>query len=259
MVNILLEEKEIIKWLDITKKLINDEKIIPYYQAIIDVKTEKIVKYEVLARGDLNGEIIAPFKFLDAADKLGLTSSITRIIVQKSFQFFSSNSYDFSINIAQRDLVEGYLPRFFSQKLDLYNIDASRVTLEILENITISVDNKHIQSELDTLKKMGFSIAVDDFGVENSNFGRLVDINLDIIKIDGFFIRNIVKSEKDKLIVKSIASLAKTLGMKVVAEYVESQEILDIIKELGIEYAQGYHIGKPQDKLLEEVQNEKNQ
>ncbi len=98
---------------------------------------------------------------------------------------------------------------------------------------------------------MGFSIAIDDFGTENSNFSRLVDINLDIIKIDGFFIKNIVKSQKDQLVVKSIVSLAKTLGVKVVAEYVENQEILDIITEMDIDYAQGYHIGKPSPTLLE--------
>ncbi len=251
--HVILEEKEMIKWLKITKNLIEEEKILPYYQPILDIKTQKIGKYEVLARADLDGKIIPPFRFLDAAEKLGILSSITRMIIQKSFQFFQRNSYEFSINIAQRDLAEGYLPAFFAQKLELYDIEASRVTLEILENITVSVDNKHIQNELDRLKEMGFSIAVDDFGVENSNFGRLIDINLDIIKIDGFFIKNIVKSEKDKLIVKSIASLAKTLNIKVVAEYVESKEILEIIEELGIDYAQGYYIGKPEPYLLESV------
>jgi len=247
----ILEEKEIIKWLNVTKELIRDDKIFPYYQAMLDIKSNKIVKYEVLARADYQGEILAPFFFLDAAEKLGMTSSISKMIIQKSFQFFAQNNYEFSINIAQRDLLEGYLVSFFKQKLELYSIDASRVTLEILENVTVSADNKAIQEELNSLKKMGFSIAIDDFGTENSNFSRLVDINLDIIKIDGFFIKNIVKSKKDQLVVKSIVSLAKTLGVKVVAEYVENQEILDIITEMDIDYAQGYHIGKPSPTLLE--------
>jgi len=246
----ILEEKEIIKWLNVTKELIRDDQIFPYYQAILDIKSNKIIKYEVLARAHYKEEVLAPIFFLDAAEKLGMTSSISKIIIQKSFQFFSQNNYNFSINIAQRDLLEGYLVNFFKQKLELYNIDASRVTLEILENVTVSIDNKAIQKELSALKGMGFSIAIDDFGVENSNFSRLVDINLDIIKIDGFFIKNIVNSEKDQLVVKSIVSLAKTLGVKVVAEYVENQDILDIITEMGIDYAQGYHIGKPSPTLI---------
>ena len=249
--HVILEEKEIIRWLEITRRLIKDDAIFPYYQALLDIKTGKIQKYEVLARAEVDGKVIAPFYFLDAAEKLGLMSSITRMMIQKSFQFFSKNDYEFSINLSQRDLLEGYLVKFFKQKLQLYNIEASRVTLEILENITISVNNKQIQHELDTLKSMGFSIAVDDFGIENSNFGRLIDIDLDIIKIDGFFIKNITNSQKDRLVVESITSLARTLGMKVVAEYVESEEILDIITEIGIDYAQGFHIGKPQNKLLE--------
>jgi EAL domain-containing protein (putative c-di-GMP-specific phosphodiesterase class I)/PleD family two-component response regulator len=248
--HLIVEEKEIIRWLDLTKVLIKEEGIFPYYQAILDIKSGMIKKYEVLARAEVDGKIIAPFYFLDAAEKLGLTSSITKIMIQKSFQFFAKNDYEFSINIAQRDLLEGYLADFFKQKLELYNIDPSRVTLEILETITVSVDNNHIQEELNTLKNMGFSIAVDDFGVENSNFGRLIDINLDIIKIDGYFIKNIVKSKKDRLIVESITSLAKTLGIKVVAEYVENEDILKIISDIGIDYAQGYYIGKPQSELL---------
>jgi len=248
--HVIVEEKEIIKWLDITKKLIQNDGIFPYYQAIQNIKTGNIDKYEVLARAEVDGEIIAPFYFLDAAEKLGLTSSVTRIIIQKSFQFFSKNDYEFSINIAQRDLLEGYLSGFFKQKLELYNIKASRVTIEILENITISVDNEQIQHELETLKEMGFCIAIDDFGVENSNFGRLVDINLDVIKIDGFFIRNITRSDKDRHIVESIAYLARTLGLKVVAEYVENEAILKVISQIGIDYAQGYHIGRPQSTLL---------
>ena len=246
----ILEEKEIIKWLNITKELIKDDKIFPYYQPILDIKTNKIIKHEVLARAHYNEEILAPYFFLDAAERLGMTSSISKIIIQKSFRYFSSNSYNFSINITQRDLLEDYLPGFFKQKLELYKIDASRITLEILENITVSVDAKAIQKELSILKAMGFSIAIDDFGIENSNFSRLVDINLDIIKIDGFFIKNIVDNHKNQLIVKSIVSLAKTLDVKIVAEYVENQAILTTITELGVDFAQGYHIGKPSPTLL---------
>jgi len=248
--NVISEEKEVIKWLKITKELIEKDAIFPYYQALLDIKTDKIYKYEVLARAEIDGKIIAPFYFLDAAEKLGLMSSITRMIIQKSFRFFSQNNYEFSINISQRDLLEGYLVGFFEQKLELYGIDPSRVTLEILENVTISINGKQIQNELDNLKNMGFSIAIDDFGVENSNFGRLVDINFDIVKIDGFFIKNLAKSSKDRLIVESIVSLARTLGMKIVAEYVENKEILDVLIEMGVDYAQGYYIGKPEDHLI---------
>jgi EAL domain-containing protein (putative c-di-GMP-specific phosphodiesterase class I) len=97
---------------------------------------------------------------------------------------------------------------------------------------------------------MGFKIAVDDFGIENSNFSRLLDIQLDFIKIDGLFIKDLKKNMKNRTITRAIVNLAKTLGIKTVAEYVEDEGIYNLIKECGIDYAQGYHIGKAEPQLL---------
>ena len=244
------QEKEKIRWLSITKTLIEEENIIPYYQAIVDVKSKETVKYEVLARGIVDGEIVAPFMFLEAAEQLGLMSSITKIIIQKSFQFFANTSHHFSLNIAQRDLLEGYLPEFLAHKLEAYQIEPSSITLEILENITLLSNSDAITKQLDALKDMGFEIAIDDFGVENSNFGRLVDINIDTIKIDGFFIKDVNLNLKDQKIVKAIVNLAKALGIKTVAEFVETEEVYNIISELEVDYAQGYYFSRPNEALL---------
>lgn len=245
------EEKEKIRWLSITKKLIEEENIIPYYQAIVDVNTQKVIKHEVLARGIIDGKIIDPVFFLEAAQQLGLISSISKIIIQKSFQFFANTQHNFSINIAQRDLLEGYLPEFLVQKLEYYNISASSVTIEILESITLLKDSKIITEQLNLLEEIGFQIAIDDFGVENSNFSHLVDININIIKIDGFFIKNIVNNEKGQKIVKAIVNLAKALEIKTVAEFVETQEIFEMVKDLGVDYAQGYYFSIPKNSLLD--------
>ena len=102
--------------------------------------------------------------------------------------------------------------------------------------------------------KINIANKLDDFGVENSNFSRLLEIDLDLIKIDGLFIKNIHISEKDKKVVQAIVGLARTLGVETVAEFVENEEVLKTLIECGVDYAQGYYIGKPEKYLLEELE-----
>jgi len=240
----IIEEQKNIMMMNTVKELICDEDIVPYYEAILDVSTDEIIRYDVSVRGLIENELVKPSFFMNTAKRLGLISSVTKIIIQKSFQFFANNNYDFSIKITHRDLLEGYLPNFLAQKIKLYNIDASRITLEILENISISFDGKVIDNNIEAIKKMGVNIVIYDLGIENSNITKLVDIHLDLIKIDGHLINDMIKNEKARLIVKHISSLAKTLEIKVVAEHIDTKEILDIAKEIGIDYAQGSYVGQ---------------
>lgn len=244
------QERDAISWLKRTRELILEDKIEPYYQAIKNISKGEIYKYEVLARGIDNGEIIEPRYFISQAERLGLISSITKMIINKSFAFFSQNDLLFSINITERDLLENYLEDFFQDKLQTYKIDPARVSIEILENITLQKYDCKISEQLNRLKDIGFSISIDDFGVENSNFSRLLNIELDYIKLDGIYIRNLKLSERNRTITRAIVNLAKTLNIKTIAEFVEDEEIYSLVQECDIDYAQGYHIGKPQKGIL---------
>lgn len=245
----IMKEKENIIWLDLTKILIRDNCIYPYFQPILNISTGKIEKYEVLARAIHAKEAIPPIFFIPAAEKLGLITEITKNIIIKSFEYFSGSDNKFSINLSDLDFKEKYLCDFLKENLIKYNINPNNVTFEILENITID-ENSDIIEQINSLKDGGFGIAIDDFGADNSNFSRFLDIDCDIIKIDRIFIKNIDKNEKHKIIVKTIVNLAKMLNIKTVAEYVENKEILETIKECGVDYAQGYLIGKPEAKIL---------
>jgi len=243
-------EKEALQWLGLSRELVMQEEIEPYYQPIMDLKTGEIYKYEALARGVKKEEVITPAYFIEPSEKLGLSTAITRMMINKTFAFFQDKREHFSINLTERDMLEGYLIEFLQEKIKAYSIEPSRVTFEILENITIANNSERITQKLNELREMGFKIAVDDFGIENSNFSRLLDINLDFIKIDGLFIKDLKKSQKNRTITQAIVNLAKTLGIKTVAEYVEDEEIYNIIKECGIDYAQGYYIGRPSPELV---------
>jgi EAL domain-containing protein (putative c-di-GMP-specific phosphodiesterase class I)/PleD family two-component response regulator len=241
-----------IAWLNITKQMIKEDKIEAYFQPIINIETGKIVKYEVLARGNYEGKMYSPYYFIGAAEKLGLIDSITRIIINKSFAKFSATDMEFSINITQRDLLDEYFGIFLDDKMKRYMIKPEQVTLEVLENITIGKYQEKILASLKKLKAKGFKIAIDDFGVENSNFSRLLEIKFDYIKLDAIFIKNIHHNKNDRTVVSAMVSMAKSLGIETIAEFVESNEVLEILRKNGVNMAQGYLIGKAEPYLIDE-------
>lgn len=242
-------EKEVIEWVNTTKELIENDAIIPFYQGIKDIKNNSIYKYEVLARATLHGDIIPPFRFLEPARRMGLITTITRMMVSKSFAFFEHNDFEFSINITEEDLVEGYLVDFVSNKLQRHNIKAERVTFEILESINIYSKDNNVSTNLKALKTLGCKIALDDFGVENSNFLRLLELDFDYLKLDGIFIKVLDQSEKSQKIVKTIVKLSQAMDIKVIAEFVENRQIYELLHGYGVDFAQGFYVAKPSESL----------
>ncbi len=222
------------------------DKVIPFYQGIRNNKIGDIKKFECLVRlEDENGKYIPPNQFLELAQDVGLISKITRIMIEKSFKYFSDKVVDFSINLTEDDLKEQYLIEFLMEVSKEYTINLERVTFEILENINVE-NSSLIFEQIKSLKEMGCKIAFDDFGSEKSNFSRLLDMNIDIVKIDRMFIKNLHNSSKSYKLTKAITRLAKDFDCEVVAEGVESKEIQEVVEELGIDYSQGFYYSKPQ-------------
>jgi len=245
----ITSQKETIEWMHKIKYALKKDQIHPFFQPIINNSTMKIEKYEALARiilplEDGSSEIITPNRFIEAARLTGLITDVTRRIISKSFKTFSSLSYDFSINITADDLMHDYLKDFLIEQANIYNINPNRVIIEVLENLTAS-NNEKILNQLDGLKRSGFRLAIDDFGTENSNFSRLLDINADCIKIDGKFIKNIDSDEKSKKIVQAIIFMADKIGAKVIAEFVHNKDVFQTVQNLGAHYSQGYYFSEP--------------
>lgn len=238
------KQKENILWLRRLRKALSEDSIVPYFQAIHDNKTGKIEKYECLARIEENGRIITPNYFIEHAKLVGLLPDITKSMLDKSFGFFAPRSEGFSVNITEDDLVDSYLVSHLKMLINKHSINPERVVLELLENISVEGSNDSI-AQIKELKGMGFKIALDDFGSEKSNFSRLQELDVDYIKIDGVFIKEITTNQNSYRITKAIKSLANSLEAKVIAEFVHSQEVLDAVKELDIEYSQGYFFSTP--------------
>ncbi len=244
------EELESISWLNKTREFIHKDMIVPYFQPIVDVNTREIYKYECLARvidGDL---VIPPLMFINASVKLGLLTSVTKSMISNYFHYFAGKNTRFSINITERDIMDGYLLEFIKFKAQRYGIDPRNVTLVILEIITLSHASDLITGTIGLVKDYGCDIAIDDFGSENSNFSRLLSLQSDYLKIDGSFVHNCDKDLEKQKIIDAIVQLARRLGIKSVAEFVSSESIFNTIKALGVDYAQGYLFGKPEPEIL---------
>ncbi|MEG1533798.1 MAG: cyclic diguanylate phosphodiesterase, partial [Citrobacter sp.] len=217
------------------------------------------VYHEILLRleGD-DGETIGPDSFLPVAHEFGLSSSIDLWVIENTLKFMAQNrekmpARRFAINLSPTSVCRARLPHDINQLLIKYKVEPWQLIFEVTESNALT-NAEQAQATLLQLQSLGCQIAIDDFGTGYASYARLKNVNADILKIDGSFIRNIVSNSLDYQIVASICHLARMKRMLVVAEYVESEEIRSAVISLGIDYMQGYLIGKPQPlhEMLEE-------
>ncbi|MEF3192576.1 MAG: EAL domain-containing protein [Campylobacterales bacterium] len=240
-----------VEWLTIFSEAVEQENLVAFYQPIAEIKTGKIAKYECLARIYHQGQLITPDRFVELAHATGLSTFITRTMIRRTYELFAKHpQIEFSINISPSDFKDQTLLKFIDYWQQKVQLDPARVTFEILEAEN-AYDCSWFRSIVRELKARGYMIAVDDFGTGYSNFVTLMESNVDFFKIDGTLIKDLHTDPSKIPIVSSIAQIIKTLGAKSVAEYVSNQEIYDIIRQIGIDYAQGYAIGKPVEKIVE--------
>lgn len=213
-----------------------------HFQAIAETHSGKTIKYEVLIRMfDKEKELlISPAKFLGVLQNAGHEKDLTKLIIEQSFKSYASLQVDLSINMTRDDLDNDMID-YLIAKAARYNIPAQSIVIELVESEELLKDNYIII--IDEIKHAGFKIAIDDFGTGYSNFSYLTRIKPDYIKIDGSLIERISKNKEERQVVEGIYNFAHNLGIEVIAEYVSNEEIYTIIKEIGIEYVQGFHIG----------------
>jgi len=229
----------------LVRDAIENSNIVPYYQAIIDNNTLQITKYECLARLiDSNGKVLPPQLFIPVAKKIKAYNVLTKTIIDKSFSAFKKSENDFSINLSIEDIMSSDIFKFIIDKLKQNSEVSSRVTFELLESEAIQ-DFKKVERFIGEVRRYGADVAIDDFGSGYSNFSYLTKINVSYIKIDGSLIQDIDVDKNAFLVVETIVKFAKKLGIKTIAEYVWSSTVMDVVKELGIDYSQGFYIDEP--------------
>lgn len=231
----------------ITKMLraaIQLNQVVPYYQPILNCDTGKIEKYECLIRIENDKGCVTPVEFLQIAKKSKLYEPLMVSMLEKSFATFSQTEYldyDFSVNLSYEDIIGQEIPITLNRLITPHN--AKRINFEILE--TEGIENYALVSRfIQQLKVKGSSIAIDDYGSGYSNLEHLIKLNVDIIKLDGTLIQNLPQPHA-MAIVNSVVIFAKQLNIKTIAEFVSNETLYDLVKSLGVDYAQGYYIGRP--------------
>ncbi|WP_152632615.1 EAL domain-containing protein [Aliarcobacter butzleri] len=244
--NTYMEDNKALRKLQIA---LERDKIVPFYQPIFCNNTNKITKYECLARlQDEDGSYLTPASFIDVARKFDLNSEITKGIIRKSFKYFENKDVDFSINLTHQTLndIEMYL--FIIEAVSNFP-NPNRIIFEVIESEAMPLELFEKNNLIQELRKKGCKFALDDFGSGYSNLSMLTYFNYHYLKIDGSLIVNIHQKASYQTI-KTIVELAHNHDVKVVAEWVKSDEIQELVKKLNIDYSQGFLFGKPEVQII---------
>ena len=218
-------------------------------------KTEEGSHYELLLRmRDEAGKIVGPDNFMTAAERYGITPSIDRWVIENAFRWLVSEADErekltmCSINLSGQSLGDDKFLPYVIDQFHRSGLDATKICFEITETAAIasfSQANRFIQA----LKELGCKFALDDFGTGLSSFGYLKHFPVDYLKIDGSFVKEILHDPIDREMVRSINEIGHLTGKQTIAEFAENQEIINMLKSLGVDYAQGYGVSQPQRVL----------
>lgn len=238
------EYEENIKVASKLKEAIEEDRIVPFYQPIVNTDTQKTEKYEALMRLiERDGTVVSPFSFLEISKVTKLYTKLTQIIIEKSFKEFADKNFELSINIGVDDILNKEVVEFIKEAVARYKI-GEKVIFEIVESEGIESFDE-VMNFIKEVKTLGCKIAIDDFGTGYSNFEYLMKLQVDFIKIDASMIKNIDRDENSRIIAKTINDFAKKLNMKTVGEFVYSEKVYNEVKSMGIDYCQGYYFSEP--------------
>ncbi len=230
--------------------------ILPYFQPIINLNTGRLIAHELLMRirlETIKGElpnIISAGEFIEIAENIGVAYKLDLILLEKAFRKIKEEGYksDMFINLSPKSLIVTDYVKTVKRLSLKYNIDTSKIVFELTERETVR-NITLLEKFVVNLKYEGFRFAVDDFGSGFSSFLYIKRLPIDLLKIDGEFIRGIFEDKMDRAVVMSSISIAKEMGIKTIAEFIESKEVLTELRKLNVDYAQGFFIGMPSENF----------
>lgn len=235
------------------KEAIEENRIFCEYQPIIDLGTNEIVGYEALVRiKDREGKVFYPTMFLPSIAHSSVYKELTYVVLKLNFQKVHETKKCISINLNITDFLDNDIYKTIIDHLNQFKEEARYFTFELLEEEEIT-DPETLKNRTETIQNLGAKISLDDFGTGYSNFSHIFSFSIDVIKIDGSLIRNIDTSSISRKLVESIVAFAHASNKRIVAEYIHSEKIQNITKELGITYGQGFYLAKPSQTLIERI------
>ena len=259
-----LNDLEYKTWVNTVQLALTHDLFSLYAQKIVSTNnTAETSHYEILIRlTDANGEAVSPGQFIPCAERYGLISAIDTWVIDNTFRWIEQNrafakELSFSINVSGSSIGKDRFLKHVVRQLKQFKIAPKSICFEITE--TAVVENRlKAQQFIATLREMGCRFAIDDFGCGLSSYAYLKEFDVDYLKIDGSFVKNVVKSDVDRTIVESMHNVGKRLGLKTVAEFVNNESVYQIMQSMQIDYLQGFYLDEPKpiNELLPVQQKE---
>ncbi len=232
-----------------------ESRLIPYFQPVAEVGSGRIVAVETLARmREPDGRIALPAEFLGAAERFGIVTAIDRAIITAAFDSLAaarkqiSSELEISMNLSGLDFDDDTLVADISRMARAKGIRPERVTFEITETAALR-DFDRVRDFTLALTGEGFRFALDDFGMGFSSFRYLRELPVSSLKLDISYVKNLPRQKENRVFVRGMADICRGLGVKTVAEGVETDEVMDLLPELGVDRAQGWYVGHPSPDL----------
>jgi PAS domain S-box-containing protein len=241
----LLANVEAYGWLRRVRGALNDDRFVLYSQPILDTGTGRRTREELLLRmlsdrGE--GDVIAPGAFLPVAEEFDMVGEIDRWVITNGIPLLADR--EVAINLSGRSIGDPSITKLMESVIREFRVDPSRLTIEITETALVR-DMHAARSFADRLERLGCALALDDFGTGYGSFTYLRHLPVQYIKIDVDFIRDLRQNPADQQVVRSIIGVARSFGIKTIAEGVENEATLDLITDYGVDFAQGFHIARP--------------
>lgn len=240
--------KQSFDWVQKIQSALLSDQITMHFQPVLNLKTNNIAYYEALVRLVVDDKIIYPGDFIPSLEKAEDMDLLDRHVISKTFQIMQENDEltCVAINLSAQAFTDDRFLSYVQEKLIQYRIEPSRIIFELTESASLS-NITGTQRMMDKLNELGCGFSIDDFGTGFSTFAYLKQIPAESVKIDGSFVKDMLTDPTDAALVKAIHETAIALDKKTVAEFVENEEILNCLIELGVHFAQGYYIGKPME------------
>jgi EAL domain-containing protein (putative c-di-GMP-specific phosphodiesterase class I) len=237
-------------WLARLRRALDEGLFVLHYQPIVSLRDGSVSHYEALVRlaDEPGGVLVAPGRFLPAAERYGLIREIDRMVLAQVATLLSGEHGEqgvhVAINCSSLSITDGGMLAQIEGALRLARVDPAQLVVEVTETAAIS-DMARAQAFCAGVQAFGCAVALDDFGAGFGSFQYLKHLPFQYLKIDGDFIRGLPASSKDQLVVKALVDLARGMGKQTIAEYVEDMATVELLREYGVDYAQGFEVGAP--------------
>jgi EAL domain-containing protein (putative c-di-GMP-specific phosphodiesterase class I) len=241
-------------WLERLRHALREDFFVLHYQPIVSLEDGTVCHYEALIRlaDDPSGTLAPPASFLPAAERYGLIQEIDRMVVGKVLALMggelAGRDVRVAVNLSALSVTDRGMLAHIEQQLELHRVDADRLIIEVTETTAIS-DMRQAQSFCEGVHTLGSAVALDDFGAGFGSFQYLKHLPFHYLKIDGDFIRTLPVSHKDQLVVQALVGVVRGMGKQTIAEYVGDAPTMSLLRDYGVDYAQGFEVGRPRGEL----------